>query len=199
MSNETTPPQPPEKRSWLWQKTRSKWLLGLPIGAFLAAAVGAMLWIAFDTTIHLTNSEKFCASCHIGMDTVVEEYQASIHYNNRSGVRARCADCHVPVSVLPMFKVKTLAMADVYHKLMGTITLENFEQHRPRLAQKVWRDIAARGSAECKVCHALERMDPALQSRNAVRKHDPSRVQDKTCIDCHTGVAHSPPKAEFND
>ncbi|GAB1460948.1 hypothetical protein MASR2M50_27220 [Thauera sp.] len=29
-------------------------------------------------------------------DNVYQEYKETIHYNNRTGVRAVCSDCHVP-------------------------------------------------------------------------------------------------------
>ncbi len=44
----------------------------------------------------VTNTEEFCISCHKMKDYVYQEYKDTIHYNNRTGVRATCPECHVP-------------------------------------------------------------------------------------------------------
>jgi hypothetical protein len=43
-----------------------------------------------------SESIEFCTCCHIMDATVFEEYRHTTHYANASGVRATCADCHVP-------------------------------------------------------------------------------------------------------
>jgi cytochrome c-type protein NapC len=45
-----------------------------------------------------SNTEAFCTGCHEMKDNVFVEYRDTIHYANRSGVRASCPDCHVPTS-----------------------------------------------------------------------------------------------------
>jgi len=44
----------------------------------------------------MTNNEQFCISCHEMKDNVYQEYKQTVHYSNRTGVRATCPDCHVP-------------------------------------------------------------------------------------------------------
>ena len=46
--------------------------------------------------MEMTNTLEFCTTCHEMRDTVYQEYKETIHYSNRSGVRAICSDCHVP-------------------------------------------------------------------------------------------------------
>ena len=65
----------------------------LTLGGFLA---GVAFWGAFNTALELTNTEKFCISCHEMRDNVYQELRNTIHFTNRSGVRATCPDCHVP-------------------------------------------------------------------------------------------------------
>ena len=65
----------------------------LVIGGFVA---GVVFWGAFNTALELTNTETFCTGCHEMRDNVYVELQRTIHYTNRSGVRAKCPDCHVP-------------------------------------------------------------------------------------------------------
>src|SRR6187431_2404433 len=56
---------------------------------------GVLFWGGFHYSLELTNTMKFCTSCH-EMGQVYAEYKETIHYSNRSGVRATCPDCHVP-------------------------------------------------------------------------------------------------------
>src|SRR5262245_7285274 len=65
----------------------------LSIGGFLA---GIAFWGAFNTALEATNTETFCVSCHEMRDNVFQELKSTVHYSNRSGVRATCPDCHVP-------------------------------------------------------------------------------------------------------
>ena len=65
----------------------------LTIGGFVA---GVVFWGAFNTALELTNTETFCTSCHEMHDNVFQELKQTIHFTNRSGVRASCPDCHVP-------------------------------------------------------------------------------------------------------
>ncbi|WP_456300687.1 NapC/NirT family cytochrome c [Wohlfahrtiimonas populi] len=64
----------------------------LVTGGFLA---GLLFWQAFNTGMEYTNSEQFCVSCHT-MSHNEAELQETVHWKNRTGVRAYCADCHVP-------------------------------------------------------------------------------------------------------
>ena len=57
---------------------------------------GVAAWGAFNWSLELTNTEKFCVSCHEMKTHILSEYKKSSHYANRTGVRASCPDCHVP-------------------------------------------------------------------------------------------------------
>ena len=65
----------------------------LTVGGFIA---GIIFWGAFNTALEVTNTETFCVGCHEMRDNVFAELKTTIHYTNRSGVRATCPDCHVP-------------------------------------------------------------------------------------------------------
>lgn len=177
------------------------WLLGLPLGAYVFFALGILLWGAFNWSLALTNTEEFCISCHEMKSTVFQEYKQTIHYNNASGVRASCPDCHVPRPWLYKVMRKVRATNEVYHKLIGTInTREKFEQQRMAMAQRVWHEMRNNDSRECRNCHALNSMDLNAQSRRAKKKHDRDKIKQsgKTCIDCHQGIAHNLPSEDFS-
>lgn len=164
--------------------------------ALVAAGVvvGILFWGGFNWALELTGSEAFCVSCHEMRDNVYQELKETIHWKNRSGVRAICSDCHVPKTWIYKMKRKIEASNEVLHKLLGTIdTREKFEAHRLELAQHVWATMKATDSRECRNCHAVESMDPHKQSAAAQMMPEAIKA-GATCIDCHKGIAHHLPK-----
>ncbi|MEW7974075.1 MAG: NapC/NirT family cytochrome c [Candidatus Thiodiazotropha endolucinida] len=182
-------------------------------GLFLIAVgivAGVILWGGFNTAMEMTNTETFCISCHEMDETVYQELQETIHFTNRTGVRATCPDCHVPKEWVHKFVRKIQATNELYHKMLGTIdTPEKFEAKRLELAQNVWRSMKKTDSRECRNCHKFISMDLERQAPRSSEQHDPhywdavdGNEPQKTCIDCHKGVAHAlpegfDPNAEF--
>jgi cytochrome c-type protein NapC len=156
--------------------------------------IGMMIAVASSTTLETTNSTEFCTSCH-SMQWVQEEWMESEHYSNIYGVRAECADCHVPHSLGPKLYAKLRAAKDVWHEIRGTIdNEEKFEHHRWKMANAVWDRMKASDSRECQSCHTVVAMDLKKQDRSARKKHKKIATSGKTCIDCHKGVAHEIPE-----
>ncbi len=164
----------------------------LTIGAFIA---GILFWGGFNTAMEATNTEAFCTGCHEMHDNVYQELQGTIHFSNRSGVRAKCSDCHVPHNWTDKMARKMQASKEVWGKIFGTInTREKFEAHRLQLAQNEWKRLKANNSLECRNCHLFESMDFTRQSKRAVDAHSTFLASgEKTCIDCHKGIAHQLP------
>ena len=156
--------------------------------------LGILLWGGFNWALELTNTETFCISCHEMRTTPYAELQKTIHYSNRSGVRATCPDCHVPKEWVHKVLAKIEATTDLYHKILGHVdTPEKFEAKRAQLAETVWTKMKATNSRECRNCHAVESMDPHKQSQ-ASQVMFPAIKAGATCIDCHRGIAHHLPK-----
>jgi nitrate/TMAO reductase-like tetraheme cytochrome c subunit len=184
--------------SRLWRQPRSRWLLGVPLGGVLAFVVGILAWVALHASLAASDTLAFCTSCHEMESTVYQEYKETVHYRNAAGVRAVCADCHVPHSLGPKLIRKTQASFNELPKhFLGYIdTREKFQMHRPEMAMDVWRTMRANDSRECRNCHSYEAMARDLQDRSASKKHSPEwreRFGD-TCIDCHFGIAHDLPE-----
>ena len=181
----------------LWRQPKKWYWFGIPAGGFVTFAVGIIFWGGFNTAMEMSNSLAFCTSCH-AMAPVYEEWQQSVHYKNAAGVRAICSDCHVPKAWGPKLLRKTRASVnEIPHWILGTIgTPEKFEAHRAEMADRVWAEMRANDSRECRNCHNLETMDLELQDKSARRKHTLERKAEKgeTCIDCHQGVAHQLPE-----
>ena len=161
---------------------------------------GLVFWGAFNTGMEATNQLVFCTSCHEMRDTVYQEYKETIHYKNRSGVRAICPDCHVPKDWVHKFVRKVQASQELYVKFVsgGIDTPEKFETNRMRLATHVWETMKGNDSHECRNCHSWEAMDPHKQNPRAQSKMAQAQKEGKTCIDCHKGIAHLLPK-EYNE
>lgn len=168
--------------------------------------LGVIFWGGFNTAMEATNTESFCISCHEMEENVYQEYQDTIHYSNRTGVRATCPDCHVPKEWVHKVVRKIKASNELYHKVLGTIdTPEKFEAKRLELAENVWRTMKETDSRECRNCHSFDYMDFDRQEERSADRHDeaiesrdPENEEThgagETCIDCHKGVAHRLPE-----
>ncbi len=189
----------------VWQKLKNGWhvlcspsarysVITLISGSFIA---GIIFWGGFNTGMEATNKLEFCISCHEMRDTVYQEYKESVHYANRTGVRAICSDCHVPKDWMHKVKRKIEASGELWGKLTGSIdTREKFEARRLELAEQEWARMKASDSRECRNCHSYEGMNPQIQDEVAREKHLLAAKPDsgKTCIDCHKGITHELPE-----
>lgn len=164
----------------------------LTMGGFIA---GIIFWGGFNTALEVTNTETFCTSCHEMKANPYMELRSTIHYTNRSGVRATCSDCHVPHDWTFKIARKMEASKEVWGWIFGTIdTPEKFEAKRRMLAEREWRRLKANDSLECRNCHNFEYMDFTQQAPRATAMHSTLLASgEKTCIDCHKGIAHRLP------
>ena len=164
----------------------------LVVGAFIA---GIVFWGAFNTALEFANTETFCTGCHEMRDNVYAELKSTIHFTNRSGVRAKCSDCHVPHDWTAKIARKMQASKEVWGKIWGSIdSREKFVDKRLELAQHEWARFKANDSLECRNCHDYEYMDLTRQSVRAQNQHSAYLLsRERTCIDCHKGIAHRLP------
>ena len=186
-------------RCWVvLKKPSAKYsLLSLLAAGFVA---GIIFWGGFNTALEATNSLDFCISCHEMRDTVYQEYKETIHYSNRTGVRAICSDCHVPRDWTHKMLRKAKASFEIWGKLTGSIdTREKFEAKRMTLATHEWDRMKAAGSRECRNCHDFEAMSGEVQKQSVFKKHMKAKADGQTCIDCHKGIAHKLPKEYKED
>jgi len=183
MSNATKPPSFFSRRI----------IMGATVGgAILFFLLGIIFWGGFNTAMEATNKLEFCISCHEMEENVYQEYKPSIHYSNRTGVRATCPDCHVPKPWIHKVIRKIRASNEVFHKIMGTVsTPEKFDEHRLTMAKRVWKEMKNTDSRECRNCHNFESMNPKFQKKRARKQHLNAFETGQTCIDCHKGIAHT--------
>ncbi|MDR2000138.1 MAG: NapC/NirT family cytochrome c [Zoogloeaceae bacterium] len=176
-----------------WQRLKA---MGLPLVGLIFVA-GILCWGAFNTVLEWTNTESFCLACHEMKDNVFKEYRNTIHYSNRTGVRATCPDCHVPRDWTSKLLRKIQASNELFHHLLGTVsTPEKFNAKRPELARSEWARMKKSDSRECRNCHNFDYMDYSEQGRRASAMHQKGFDDGMTCIDCHRGIAHTMPPVE---
>ncbi|MCW8875127.1 MAG: NapC/NirT family cytochrome c [Gammaproteobacteria bacterium] len=178
-----------------------KVLFGATVGtALLFMVIGVIFWGGFNTAMEATNTLTFCISCHEMEENVYQEYTHTVHFANRSGVRATCSDCHVPDPWVHKVVRKIKASNELLHKALGTIdTPEKFEDHRLRMATNVWNAMKDTDSRECRNCHDWDSMDPATQQQRSIKQHVFAMNEGQTCIDCHKGIAHKKPDALLDE
>ena len=159
-------------------------------------ATGIVIGIALmpHVGIKVTSTTEFCVSCH-SMQPVYEEYKQSVHFQNASGVRAECHDCHIPPDIPGMVKRKLEASNDIYQTFIAHSidTPEKFEAKRAELAEREWARMKENNSATCRSCHNYDAMDHAKQHPEAARQMKVAAKDNQSCIDCHKGIAHQLP------
>ena len=172
-------------------------LLSLLVVGFFS---GIFFWGGFNTGMEATNTLEFCIGCHEMRDNVYVEYKKTIHYTNRTGVRAVWSDCHVPKDWTHKMIRKIQASKEVWGKITGVIdTPEKFAAHRLQMAESEWARMKANDSRECRNCHSCDAMDVEKQKLRGAKMHKIGISEKKTCIDCHKGIAHTKPKGMKED
>lgn len=167
----------------------------LAIGSAVALVIFSVaVGISGAYVLAATSTEEFCVGCH-EMSYNYAEYKGTIHDTNRTGVRAICTNCHVHHEPGPLILDKIKATKDLYYTYISPSidTKEKFEAKRATMAQKVWREMKANDSHQCRSCHREDKMNLELQTPKSKVRHAKGRAEGKTCIECHFAIAHMEP------
>lgn len=158
-------------------------------------ALGAALFGGGQYVMKATGTTEFCVSCH-SMSHPQAEWEGSVHFSNRKGIRAECSDCHIPHEGIDYVKTKVFAVKDLWNTYVvdKLPDQEAYEAHRLEMAQRVWDDMKANNSATCRSCHSFEAMVISEQKEAAQKMHKLAMETNQTCIDCHKGIAHFLPE-----
>jgi len=111
-------------------------------------------------------------------------WKASSHYDNRSGVMASCADCHLPPDIVSMIKVKIITgTRDTFVHYLGNPEGLDFDE----LAKKARKNIA---DVSCVKCH--KNLFPTCITKGGLIAHRAwQRGVEKKCVDCHVNLVHT--------
>jgi nitrate/TMAO reductase-like tetraheme cytochrome c subunit len=188
---------PSGQRRGLWRRLTSPsatWsVLGLLV---IGLVIGAGGVIGTQVMVAATGTNEFCGgACH-SMQWVANEYKQSVHFVNRTGVRAECHDCHIPHDYPRLLWYKARAgIKDVIGEMSGVIsTEEKFKAERKHMAEEVWAEFKETNSENCQHCHAFDAGILAKQKDFVRPMHEQVLAKAATCIDCHKGVAHASPE-----
>ncbi|WP_018651929.1 NapC/NirT family cytochrome c [Actinobacillus capsulatus] len=177
----------------------SKFKLSLVSGV-LCVVLGAAALFGVQSVMKATSSTEFCVSCH-SMSHPQAEWEGSVHFSNRKGIRAECSDCHVPQDGLHYVKAKVVALKDVWHTFVTNKLpdQEAYEANRLEMAQRVWAEMKETDSATCRSCHSFDAMIISEQKETAQKMHNLAQETNQTCIDCHKGIAHFMPEMQVDN
>lgn len=170
------------------------------LSVFAIMFVGAFVLAGVQYTMKVTSSTEFCVSCH-SMTHPQQEWEGSVHFANRKGIRVECADCHLPQDGWHYVKAKVIALKDVWHTFV-THKLpdqEAYEAQRLEMAQRVWQEMKENDSSTCKSCHSFAAMELSEQKKAAQTMHRLAQETQQTCIDCHKGIAHFMPEIAIDN
>ncbi len=184
--------QPAIRGSQRLPKMQSGFISLKILATFIA---GIIFWGAFNWSLDLANTEAYCLSCHEMKGNSFDELQETVHYTNRTGVRATCPDCHVPKDwTHKVVRKVTATLRELPAHWAGKLdTEEKFEQNRLNMAMREWRRMFDSGSRECKNCHDSISMDLAKQEPRSAARHEEALKAGRSCIECHKGIAHHLP------
>src|SRR5208282_5753611 len=124
----------------LWRRPQRSFLLGIPAGALLAFIVGIGFTGGFIGALQFASTEASCISCH-EMNAPFHELAHSVHASNEFGVRASCADCHVPPAFLPGLMRHMAASVEIWGHVTGELdTPAKYDAwHSHRKSGRSWK------------------------------------------------------------
>ena len=154
------------------------------LGIFLI--VGIVGITASIGGMHYTSRTAFCISCHEVRIVAEQGWMQCSHYQNKYGVVAQCADCHLPPGPFAFayakirYGLKDFIVHHLYHPDPYTMDWNELRDN----ARAMIKD------ASCKRCHA--NLVPAGGGIKMILAHR-QYLQlngEKRCLDCHTKEFH---------
>ena len=166
-------------------KTKLRWfLLGLSAGIILFISL-------YQTSVYFSTDES-CMSCHVHPHAE-ESWKLSKHYNNRSGTKVHCVDCHLPPKnqTWNHYSAKAkLATKDLWGYL--TKDSADFDWDKKSEVEHAVKYIP---NESCKACH--HNLFPEGVSDDAIIAHlyyeENETKLDLQCISCHLDAGHYNP------
>ncbi|MBK1723408.1 cytochrome c3 family protein [Thiocystis violacea] len=157
--------------------------------ALVIGGLGGLLVMAFLIELdHATSRSEFCTSCH-SMRFAEQTYQASLHFDSPSGVRASCGDCHVSPGLMAATWDHLVGLRDLFKEFFGPDYADPAVNllHLPEAAFSAREWFRKRDSATCRRCHTQEAILGERANTAAIHREE---AEGKTCIDCHYNLVH---------
>ena len=166
----------------------------LTVGGFIA---GIVFWGGFNTALKLTNTER-SASAATRCATTCTSGAAADHPLHQP--LAACAPSVPTATCRTTGPTRSRARCRRRRKCGARSSARSARARSSTTSGSSSRSTNGRGfkandSLECRNCHGFDSMDFTRQSPRAAEAHShaPRRTGEKTCIDCHKGIAHRLP------
>lgn len=155
---------------------------------FIAGGVSMIIFLFLTNRfLEYTSTDEFCAVCHAHPHAETS-FMLSAHNSNRSGVSARCVDCHLPPEDQTAYYLTRKAyhgFHDLYYYL--THDMDDIDWEAKRSFEASQRFVYEDG---CKKCHT--NLFPTTLDALGTEAHlkylrDP---ENNSCVKCHLTVGH---------
>ncbi len=172
------------------------------LSGVVGAVIAVVAVLANEQIDRYTSTDAFCGtSCHSMQAHVANDpiFVESAHRTASSGVRAGCADCHIPHGIVPATWAHVKGgIKDIISETLNDFTdPQVWERGRAERAYHVRDWLLATDSATCRVCHEEASIQP--QRTRGQRQHADALERGLTCIGCHYNLVHAEvePRPEF--
>jgi formylglycine-generating enzyme required for sulfatase activity len=156
-----------------------------------SAVIGVLGTIAVNYVYVNSSKDKNCMICHVHPHAE-DSWRMSVHYNNDSGVKTSCVQCHLPpTGSFDYFEAKvTTGVKDIWGYIFKDPAEIDWESKKQlEHAQKIVYN------ASCLQCH-VQLFTPGL-SDDGITSHlyyeENHEKLDLQCISCHLDVGHFDP------
>jgi formylglycine-generating enzyme required for sulfatase activity len=157
----------------------------------LSFAVGIAITLLIGKTAEYTSTDESCAACHVHPH-VFDSWKLSTHYDNKTGIKVHCVECHLPPKGQGYMKEKIrLGANDIYGFLFKDSADFNWE-----MKSELEHAVKYIPNESCKHCH--QNLFPKNVSDKGIAAHlyyeENEKKLDLQCISCHLDVGHHNPK-----
>ena len=159
--------------------SRLKWLL------VFGMAVGILLTLLGNKIILKTSTDSYCMSCHSHPHSE-QSWRLSTHYDNASGVKIHCVECHLPPKGKGHLWAKIKhGSHDAWAQLTKDIESINWEE-KSRLENAIHYTY----KEACLKCH--QNLFPSSLTREGDEAHlyYTQNEEKLRCLNCHLHVGH---------
>lgn len=157
---------------------------------FLGFMLGLVIAIYSHKALEYTSTNESCEWCHVHPH-VFDSWKLSTHYDNPSGFRVGCVECHLPPKGEGYLKEKAIAgFRDVYGLVFKDSADYNWEM-------KSTLEGAQRHVFKSSCLHCHENLFPLTLTKEGQDAHlyYSQNEEELRCINCHLNVGHYDPDA----
>lgn len=148
--------------------------------------------LLFFQTSHYLSKDESCMACHVHPHAE-QSWKQSVHFNNGSGTRVKCVECHLPPqdNMWQHYKAKTsLGIKDAW----GWITKDS-AQFDWEYKSQLENAVKYVPNQSCMACH--HNLLPQGISDDGITAHlyyeENEKKLNLQCISCHLDVGHYNP------